>query len=609
MTLDALLQSLQRTTIRTILNISNPPPDKQGDDQVISVGIVVPITLIIIFLIGVFACLYWHSRKDHARNNTASDKSVNTSFGRFTRSFTSRNTSMMDHVRESTRSTMPLRDSMKDRVHVTALPFSDSQKFRFYWDRDNWKLYPEENQPGPQVNTTRISVLRQQLSPIDETEATRPNESFDVTQGYDVTAQAPFSPYHLTWLTPAGRNRSEESEVSTISKPPRGQSLQTTNTTMSTESCSACVKYGKSISSPYFPNHNTPTTECELGADQDSSQAFKLQSELTTNTNNSRFTSYPSSPRSSASLRSSVANSLTTSNLDTGVDASLVTSYQEPACPPSSMQSDQNPSADQSELHSTNPASERPSQTESDFSGGVPSLPSSILYYHQKMTAENVVASGAIPYFSVSGINCSMGSSVESSENNYVDNTSMLPNVGSSNTSGNPTGGSVMFTSTMPASMDLSNQIPIEPTQHSAEDLSKIVNELSSIRVCSNEPMSIFKNTHDNMTVFDAPEGGSACAETEEGRERGVQATCITTTDGNFQQSMTELFRSWSVTGELDFSSSSVEVYQKEEPRGPSGEKSIGARADNFIDLKMLPSAGKRFTFDVPLLTDKIYWV
>ncbi|KAK3085489.1 hypothetical protein FSP39_004122 [Pinctada imbricata] len=363
---------------------------------------------------------------------------------------------------------------------------------------------------------------------------------------------------------------------------------------MSTESCSACVKYGKSISSPFYPHHNTPTTEC---AEQDSSQAIKIQSELTTNTNNSRFTSYPSSPRSSMSQTSSAANSLMTSNLDTGVDASLVTSYQEPACPPSSMQSDMQPSAENSELtHSTNSMGEPHYQKESDMSGGMPSLPSSILYYHQRMAPSgNVVATGNIPYFSVSGMNCSMGSSLESSENNYVDNTSMLPNVGSSNTSGNPTM-STLFTSINPAPAEISHPVPTERTQNTTGDLSKIVNDLSSIRVCSNEPLSVFPNTSENFTAFDGTEGLIGM----EAEERRAQPSGISATDGNFQHSLTELFRSWSVTAELDFSSSSVEVYQRDDGLKQTMEHGL-------IDLHK--HNGKRRSFDVPILTDKIYWV
>jgi hypothetical protein len=44
---------------------------------------------------------------------------------------------------------------------------------------------------------------------------------------------------------------------------------------------------------------------------------------------------------------------------------------------------------------------------------GVPSLPSSILFYHQKMTTANVVMSGKTPRFSPHAFNSSQASSLE----------------------------------------------------------------------------------------------------------------------------------------------------------------------------------------------------
>ena len=82
----------------------------------------------------------------------------------------------------------------------------------------------------------------------------------------------------------------------------------------------------------------------------------------------------------------------------------------------------------------------RNSQYEEEYSMGVPSLPSSIIHYHQKMTNVNVVMSGKVPVFSPHAFHASQASSLESSDTNYTDNTSMLPCVGSSITSGNPTG-------------------------------------------------------------------------------------------------------------------------------------------------------------------------
>ena len=654
MTLAELLALLPNIDNWTSLNntlLSSTKTDDATDGAVVGWGVIIPVLLIVVFLVTVTGCLLWHTWINRRRNPEPVDQTPDAEkiVSRFKRSKRSwKNTS--DFVRGSTRSTTPLRSSTGDNVHVTALQSQGSDKFTFVWDKDNWRLCPNsESRLQRSDLNNNSSVLRQHLSPIEETETSIAN----VSRSYNISAQPPYSPYHLTYIH-APPPSYEESEVSSTGKPAPMHSLQTTNTTQSEETCSACVKHGKSLtmSSPYYPHYNTPTTECEL----ETPSNMKFNSATTTTL--SRNTSYPSSPMSSS------AGSLTASNIDTGPEASMLMSYQEPVCPPSSLQSDFAPS--------TNQTSERTSQNGSDASGGVPSLPSSILHYHQRMTVDNSLRPfGRTPNFSPHAFQGSAGSSYISADTHYEDNTSLLPNVGSSNTSENPTG-SILFNTnpSLHPSLPLSNSIlpsmqnsmdpsiqsatSFNPSIHyfntlnpslryanfassqniSAEDLSKMVDEMSSIR-----PLSVHEETVNHGSIvhsvigYEGTVGQSYVADLC-APQSGSEA------DNNFHQSITELFKSWSVTAELDYSSLSSQTpsqrveptaafdqsehiscvmpqrnessqmwEQKPNEQPPGSSRNPEDFRRPHVQLDQMPIPGRRVKFDVPILVNKTYWV
>lgn len=645
----ALLPDIDKWTSLNNTLISSTKADKSNDGAVVGWGVIIPVLLIVMFLVTVTGCLLWHTWINRRQSSEPTDQTPDASktISRFRRS--TKNTS--DYVRGSTRSTTPLRSSIGDNVHVTALQNQGSDKFTFVWDKDNWRLCPQGDSRVQRSDLNNNSTaLRQHLSPIEETETSIAN----VSRSYNLSAQPPYSPYHLTYIH-APPPSYEESEVSSTGKPAPMHSLQTTNTTQSEESWSVCAKHKRSLtmSSPFYPHYNTPTTECEL--EEPSNMKFNSA----TTTTLSHNTSYPSSPMSSS------AGSLTASNIDTGPEASMMISYQEPTCPPSSLQSDFAPS--------TNQTSERTSQNGSDLSGGVPSLPSSILHYHQRMAGDTSLKPfGKTPNFSPHAFQGSAGSSLISADTHYEDNTSLLPNVGSSNTSENPTGS--IFFSTNPSlhpslplshsvlpslqnSMDPSIQFAtsfnpsvqyfntLNPSLRyanfatsqniSAEDLSKMVDDMSSIR-----PLSVHGDTMNQGSIvhsvigYDGIVGQSYVADLC-APQSGSEA------DNNFHQSITELFKSWSVTAELDYSSlssqtpsqradpttafdntersSCVASQQAIETSSMWEQRSNGQNqgGDNdpedfrrpHVQLDQLPVPGRRVKFDVPILVNKTYWV
>ncbi|XP_062576366.1 uncharacterized protein LOC134238261 [Saccostrea cucullata] len=643
-TLAELLTLLPDIDKWTFLNnsVTPAPKDDTGDGAVVGWGVIIPVLLIVVFLVTVTICLLWHTWINRRRTSNSTEKTPDTEkmSKRFKRSI--KNTS--DFVRGSTRSTTPLRSSVIENVHVTALQRQNADKFTFVWDKDNWRLCPPESRL--QSSDFNNNTLRQHLSPIDESETSIAN----VSRTYNLSAHPPYSPYHLTYIH-APPPSYEESEVSSLGKSIPMHSLQTTNTTQSEESCSACMKQGKSLtmSSPFHPHYNTPTTECGL----DEPSNIKFNSAATTNL--SQYTSYPSSPMSSS------AGSLTASNIDTGPEASLMMSYPEPVCPPSSLQSDFAPSANQTP--------EETSQNGSDFSGGIPSLPSSILYYHQQMTGDNSLKPfGKTPNFSPHAFQGSAGSSLISADTHYEDNTSLLPNVGSSNTSENPTGSLQFHTNlSLNPSLPLSNSVmpslqnpsiqfatsfnpsvqyfnTLNPSLQyanfassqniSAEDLSKMVDEMSSIRPFPPEETESRGGVVHSVIGYEGTVGQSYVADIC-APQSGSEA------DNNFHQSITELFKSWSVTAELDYSSlSSHATSQRADPTAAfdhqSEHSSYGASqptdmssfweqqqgrgreerdrisddsSRQHVQLNHLPVPGRRVKFDVPILVNKTYWV
>ncbi|XP_060072274.1 uncharacterized protein LOC132552150 [Ylistrum balloti] len=590
------------------------PPDDSDDSNW---GIIVPIVLVGLFIVSVIVFLYCHYIR-RKRQESPPD-TTNTSLSRFSRSLVGSSTTGIDYVRSSTRSTTPLRSSLRgDQAFVMPMAphyHSGSQpKFTFYWDKDNWKLCPDS------VNTMRGHL--NPLSPIDEMDSSLMSEDVytDVSKSYDVGAQAPFSPYHLTWVTPQAPPPSyEESEIGSPEKRLRLMSINTTN---SEDTYSTCQTFDKD-SNAFHVHNNTPNTDAEFSAQCTSCPpksvvlTSAVLSEALTNTNltNSHMTSYPSTPLSSTGA------SISSSSLDSGEDddTSFVTSYHDTSYH-ISRQSVNNQSVY---------TSARGSQEESEVSG-VPSLPSSILYYHQKMAGNRNVEWMECPPRAFSHpYNQSMASSMGSAESHYTDNTSLLPNVGSSNTSGNPSMSTSIPHSNLPGVVEQNSQGTFSPG-----DLSKLVNELSSIRPSSTEPTSINKGIVNSACAYENNIGESYVTEQ-------ILPQNASDGDGNLRHSITELFRSWSVTAELDYSSMSSRGttsmntpqhensfawdnfpwHKNKEKQGQHHELTPHLLEDynhNIVepcasvsatDVNRLATPGRKVTFDVPVLVSKTYWV
>lgn len=657
----------------------------ENGDSSISWGLIVPIILIALFLVGVAVCLYWRSfRHKNARSTQQGvDRSVNTSFERFSRG-SGRTPSGVDYVRASIRSTTPL--NIRDKVNVVPLTSENPGQFKFYWDKDNWKLCPpDHDQAANALAGSRSSLLRQHLSPIDELES--PTIYADSSRSFEMEAQPPYSPYHLTWPTPKAPPPSyEESELScSPEKSAKNFFMSTTGTTNTCSGCTGYSKsnltnnsgytgysrgettdmsrsgytgyskdnnnskhnttttgYSKSMNSPFYPNNNTPNTDIEFLSEQGSLQP-RMGINVVPNPStdgNSRFTSYQNTPISSL-------NDLSESNVDTLDEISYrrYTGSMENFIPGTIsnrnsqysqyiIDTDHNRNSRYSAIelshdnqYNVTTGTTRHSQYDEDFSMGVPSLPSSIIHYHQRLANNNVVMSGKVPQFSPHAFPISHASSLESSDTNYTDNTSMLPCVGSSITSGNPTG---ITQSSIPqhSIQNSEGQQHTEVSEHvSPEDLSKIVDELSSIRPGSNEPPSVNRGVINSMCLYDGATGHSYVADICPPQHGGALST-------NINQSLTELFRSWSVTAELDYSSISSQggagnsmqtplnegsfswdTYPMKKSNSAKSSLVVQAKNDgvvtdvnhNVVDINQLP--GKNVQFAVPVLVDKTYWV
>jgi hypothetical protein len=401
----------------------------------------------------------------------------------------------------------------------------------------------------------------------------------------------------------------------------------------------------KNINSPFYPNNNTPTTDFEFASEQGSlppKMTLMLHSNCASNAN-SRFISYPSTPLSSS------MESLTESQVDTIEEIS----YRQHNLPHNrnshyNSDTDNNRNSQFSQYkieidHNRNSIiynntenhnirdsqfsnyntetdnSTRNSQYEEEYSMGVPSLPSSILFYHQKMTTANVVMSGKTPRFSPHAFNSSQASSLESSDTCYTDNTSMLPCVGSSITSGNPTGIGISSLQHTNSNQNSMTQNATETTDNiNPEDLSKIVDELSSIRPGSNDPPSVNHGVVNSMCGFEGNVGQSYVADIYP-PQHGVA-------DSKVHQNMTELFRSWSVTAELDYNSLSSrggmskqtpfnegpfswDTYPLKKNKDVHNENGATDVNHNVVNINSLPHPARHVQFAQPVLVDKTYWV
>ena len=367
-------------------------------------------------------------------------------------------------MRDSTRSTTPLRSSLNEKIkakqnsfkvtNVNVVPIQRpaTGKYSFYWDQNHWKVCPYP----PNMTASRHSGSRP-LSPITEVDS--PNKLSELSRNYDVSAQpSDFSPYHLTWITPNPPPSYEQSE-SRLTQNQSGCPIQVI-ATAAHHGVDHLQGYQPCKNSPFFPNNNTPTTECDVESVNEGSQIRFIDDVAS-----SQYTSYPPS---STMSRSNPGYSASPDSDDRST--SIASSYPETSYQQSSRQSGRLSGYHNSGMTSL-----------SDPYGENMSLPSSISQFQQQVTVIEdpnnnsvVVPNSYLSYPAAKGLNYTLASSLESSEStHYSDNTSMLPNVGSSsNTTGVQSSHGLR---SLPLSNDHSGNV-------SQEDLSNLVDEMSSIR-------------------------------------------------------------------------------------------------------------------------------
>ncbi|KAL4236864.1 hypothetical protein ACF0H5_005249 [Mactra antiquata] len=424
-------------------------------------GLIIPIIMIGVFLISVALCLWWHKWRDKRTLHLPRSGHHGSSFHR---SYRRSSHSGSYAIRDSNRSTTPLRNSLNEKIatnnnnnvklnNVNVIPVQPRQpdgKYAFYWDKNHFKACPTTT-----VMSSSGRLGTKPLSPINEIESPASGQISELSRNYDLAAQAQFSPYHLAWHTQSsGMTSYEHSDpysrdhrVNRYPPQSRGNNRE--------RSAKSYQNYEQPGSSPFFPNNNTPTTECDTESEA---------SQIAINVNHGYSyhpSSHPTSPNRTPGTNASTNDTNRTS---------LATSY-----PESSFQTCST-SRDQSHYHTSVDKSD---QTIDHNSNNISSLPSSIAPFSKMNTIitddnNNSLAepNAYMTYPMAKVLNYTLASSIASSDTHMSDNTSLLPNIGSTNTSGYP---AMSGSRSYPQSVMQSG-----PT--SPEDLSKLVNEMSSIR-------------------------------------------------------------------------------------------------------------------------------
>ena len=544
---------------------SSPSNNVGGGNDGPSWGLIIPILMIGLFLACVAFCLYWHKWRDKRSQRDQTGTTPASSFHRSYRG--SRSNRGVDTIRDSMRSTTPLRSSVNEKtkakqnrfkvtnVNVIPIQRPATGKYSFYWDQNHWKVCPYP----PNMTASRHSGSRP-LSPITEVDS--PNKLSELSKNYDVSAQpSDFSPYHLTWITPNPPPSYEQSESKLVQEQSRCP-IQVIATTTQHDG-DHLQGYAPCKNSPFFPNNNTPTTECDVDSVNEGSQ-IRFIDDITS----SQYTSYPSSPTMS---RSNPGYSASPDTDDRST--SVASSYPETSYQPSSRQSER-----QSGYHNSGMTSL------SDPFGENMSLPSSISQFQQQATVIEdhnnnsiVVPNSYLSYPAAKGLNYTLASSLESSDStHYSDNTSMLPNVGSSS---NTTGvQSVHGLRSLPLNNEHSGNV-------SQEDLSKLVDEMSSIRPNSSaEPTARVISISGQSFTADFHR---SCANIP---EEGQNSAGSTTTN--------EISFVWD-----NYPLNETPIMVRSNPELP-----LHVKEDQLYRKQTLERSA-RMSFHAPVLSEKQYWV
>ncbi|XP_053394865.1 uncharacterized protein LOC123524408 isoform X2 [Mercenaria mercenaria] len=560
-----------------------PPPrttvnHSSDDNGGPSWGLIIPIIMIGIFLASVAICLWWHKWRDKRTLHIHRDHSSGSSFLRSYRGQRS-NRSGFDAVRDSTRSTTPLRNSLNEKIannnnnivkvkNVNVIPVQQrprTGKYAYTWDKNHWKAYAT---PTTMSSSGRLGT--KPLSPINEIESPSSVKLSELSRNYDIGAQASFSPYHLTWFSssklppPYDRSDSHNRGNRVNRYPPTARRSSTEYTPAQNNA------FEPTVNSPFFPNNNTPTTECDTG-----SEASQIHHE--DHRQGSQYTSYPSSPKSSIP---SISNTRLSISTDTEINRTG-TSYPESSFRTCTTSYDQSQSG--GFQTSTNPSglTSTTEQASTNFS----SLPSSIApFSKQNLLPDDNNNSMMVPNaylsFPMSKVlNYTLASSVASSDTHASENTSLLPNIGSNNTSGYP-------------GTTASRSYPHSTGPTSPEDLSKLVDEMSSIR-----PVEESSSVRVNSSI--------------------EPASHIVSISGN--SVLTDLHRSWSVVGEME-RSSMTSTNTESQPSLQNGSlywdnypwSQAGSKSYPDLPLQMHDSfvqQSRQYSYQRPVLMETQYWV
>jgi len=312
------------------------PPSSLNDDtdpnKGPSWGLIIPIILIGVFLLSVLLCLWWHNWR-HKRRTLHVSRSANA----FQRSYRSRSSGgPLDSVRDSTRSTTPLRSSLNEKAmksarnnlnkntstvkvsSVNVIPVAPGRmtngKYAFQWDNNHWRAYPTQTLSSSGRGT-------KPLSPINEIDSPSSMKMSELSMQYNIGSKADFSPYHLTWVTP--NNPPPMVRPTDPKKPIRvvnnlAPLAQRSRPSSGEITLTPYEGYEPVVNSPFYPNNNTPTTECDTTSE--ASQNFSQNGSR--GGHSSQYTSYPSSPKSTIRSTSQLGLSV---SLDT--EATQRTSY------------------------------------------------------------------------------------------------------------------------------------------------------------------------------------------------------------------------------------------------------------------------------------------
>ena len=322
-----LTPTTHRFITRKLPNDSVNPDDPDGP----SWGLIIPIIMIVLFLTGVGLCLWWHKWRDKRTLHIQRDSTMSSAFQRSYRGRSRRNG--FDAVRDSTRSTIPLRSSLNEKIannnnnmvkvnNVNVIPVHTprygSGKYAFHWDKNHWRGYPAVTPVHQALSASGSRKATKPLSPIDEIDSPGSIKISELSQNYDINAQASFSPYHITWTTPSSKPGVHELPIS--NNGPQRLSYRSHLSSAGDSGHTPLHGYQTVVNSPFFPNNNTPTTECDTGSEASHMQYLR--------NGGSQVTSYPFSPKSTVRSESNLGLSLS-SETDATHRTSYTTSYSQ----------------------------------------------------------------------------------------------------------------------------------------------------------------------------------------------------------------------------------------------------------------------------------------